>query len=180
MWFAGATLPTLGCTPAICRGLEDSIVCPTGVSTLTTSAVDPRRTAPPLTYQWNIEQAAGWSDLGDGALAYNGQNVGTISGAHTASLTFTAMALTAGQNITIPMRFRCDVSNTCGHTISAPVRITICRADVNCSGTVSVQDVFDFIGFHFGGDPRADFNGVGGITVQDIFDFLAAYFAGCG
>jgi hypothetical protein len=54
-----------------------------------------------------------------------------------------------------------------------------CPADVNLSGTVSVQDIFDFLAAYFSNDPRADFNASNTISVQDIFDYLAAYFAGC-
>ncbi len=54
-----------------------------------------------------------------------------------------------------------------------------CAADANGSGTLSVQDVFDYIGAFFANSPGADFNGVGGVTVQDLFDYLAAYFVGC-
>jgi spore germination protein YaaH len=54
-----------------------------------------------------------------------------------------------------------------------------CRADFDLSGSVSVQDVFDFLAAFFAGDARADVNGVGGLSVQDVFDFLGAYFAGC-
>ncbi len=54
-----------------------------------------------------------------------------------------------------------------------------CRADYNESGTVSVQDIFDFLADFFEGESDADFNGNGLITVQDIFDFLEAYFSGC-
>jgi hypothetical protein len=53
-----------------------------------------------------------------------------------------------------------------------------CKADYNHSGSVTVQDIFDFLAGYFTADPKADINGVGGVTVQDIFDFLAAYFAG--
>ena len=54
-----------------------------------------------------------------------------------------------------------------------------CTADFNNSGSVNVQDIFDFLAAWFVSDPRADFNGVNGINVQDIFDFLAAWFRGC-
>jgi hypothetical protein len=54
-----------------------------------------------------------------------------------------------------------------------------CRADFNQSGSVTVQDIFDFLGGYFSVNPWADINGSGAVTVQDIFDFLAAYFAGC-
>jgi hypothetical protein len=53
-----------------------------------------------------------------------------------------------------------------------------CKADYNQSGSVTVQDIFDFLGDYFIFDPKADING-GGLTVQDIFDYLAVYFAGC-
>lgn len=56
---------------------------------------------------------------------------------------------------------------------------TTCLADINRSGTLDVQDIFDFLSYWFANDCRADFNGAGGTTVQDIFDFLSAWFAGC-
>ncbi|MCC6322479.1 MAG: hypothetical protein IT438_13700 [Phycisphaerales bacterium] len=59
------------------------------------------------------------------------------------------------------------------------VPIPDCPADFNLSGTVTVQDLFDFLAAYFAGDPHADINGSASITVQDIFDFLAAYFRGC-
>jgi hypothetical protein len=54
-----------------------------------------------------------------------------------------------------------------------------CAADFNHDGTLSLQDIFDFLIAYFTADPRADFSHDGLIGVQDIFDFLAAYFAGC-
>jgi subtilisin family serine protease len=53
-----------------------------------------------------------------------------------------------------------------------------CSADFNLSGTVEVQDIFDFLNAWFAGNLAADFNG-GGISVPDIFDFLNAWFGGC-
>ena len=57
--------------------------------------------------------------------------------------------------------------------------IGACPADFNGSGTVTVQDIFDFLAAWFASTPSADFNHSGTISVQDIFDFLAAWFAGC-
>lgn len=54
-----------------------------------------------------------------------------------------------------------------------------CIADFNDSGSVSVQDLFDFLGAYFANDPRADVNTSGAVSVQDIFDYLGLYFAGC-
>ncbi len=64
-------------------------------------------------------------------------------------------------------------------TLMVVNHITGPSPDFNESGVVSVQDIFDFLGAYFSGDPRADFNGAFGISVQDIFDFMAAFFAGC-
>lgn len=54
-----------------------------------------------------------------------------------------------------------------------------CPADFNGSGTISVQDIFDYLATYFSGNLTADFNRSGEVSVQDIFDFLAAWFAGC-
>lgn len=68
----------------------------------------------------------------------------------------------------------------CGSIITDPATLTVCPADLNCSNSLTVQDIFDFLTAYFSNDPRGDFNGSGlPATVQDIFDFLAAYFAGC-
>lgn len=46
-------------------------------------------------------------------------------------------------------------------------------------GAGQVQDIFDFITGYFANDPRADVNGTGTVTVQDLFDFLGVCFS-CG
>jgi hypothetical protein len=75
--------------------------------------------------------------------------------------------------------YRCLITSTCG-TISTELGgLGVCRADFNCSNTVTVQDIFDFLAGWFSNSPSADINGAGGITVQDIFDFLTLWFASC-
>jgi hypothetical protein len=54
-----------------------------------------------------------------------------------------------------------------------------CPVDFNDDGSVTVQDIFDFLAAYFAGNANANFNGDAGVSVQDIFDYLAAYFAGC-
>ncbi len=75
-----------------------------------------------------------------------------------------------------------DLGPSAGAAV-ALIRVTppapSCPADYNNSGSVTVQDIFDFLSGYFSGAPAADFNGVGGLTVQDIFDYLTAYFQGC-
>lgn len=54
-----------------------------------------------------------------------------------------------------------------------------CAADINRSGSVTLQDLFDFLALYFSSAAAADFNGDGISSVQDIFDMLVAYFSGC-
>jgi hypothetical protein len=54
----------------------------------------------------------------------------------------------------------------------------LCAGDFNRSGSLSTQDIFDFLNAWLAGEPRGDFNG-NGLSVQDIFDFLNAWLAGC-
>lgn len=62
---------------------------------------------------------------------------------------------------------------------SRSAQVSICTADFNCAGGLTVDDLFDFLAAYFTADPRADLNASGTISVQDIFDYLAAYFVGC-
>jgi probable HAF family extracellular repeat protein len=57
--------------------------------------------------------------------------------------------------------------------------LTRCMADFNGDGTVTSQDIFDFLVAFFDGAPRADSHHDGNIDSQDLFDFLGAFFAGC-
>jgi hypothetical protein len=54
----------------------------------------------------------------------------------------------------------------------------LCDIDFNRSGTIGVDDIFDFLNAWLASQPGADFNG-GGLSVQDIFDFINAWLAGC-
>jgi hypothetical protein len=79
--------------------------------------------------------------------------------------------------------YRCVLSSaSCDNPLTVttdPAVLTFCAADYDCSGTLSVQDIFDFLAAWFAVTPDADINGVNGVNVQDIFDFLGAWFAGC-
>lgn len=54
-----------------------------------------------------------------------------------------------------------------------------CHADFNQSGSVTVQDLFDFLDPWFAGSPAGDVNHNGDTGLQDLFDYLAFWFAGC-
>ncbi len=75
--------------------------------------------------------------------------------------------------------YTCLATNSCGSTFSTAVHVLMCPPDFNCSGTLTVQDIFDFLSAWFAGTSTANYNGVNGLGVQDIFDFLSAWFAGC-
>lgn len=75
--------------------------------------------------------------------------------------------------------YDCVLTDPCGTATSDPAAISVCLPDYNCSGVVSVQDIFDYLASYFAGEARADVNASGVNSVQDIFDFLAVYFAGC-
>ena len=68
-------------------------------------------------------------------------------------------------------------------TCNAPDAATpCCHADYNKSGTVTVQDIFDFLSGWFAASPFAKVGGDGAAgtpSVQDIFGFLSAWFTGC-
>ena len=71
------------------------------------------------------------------------------------------------------------VADVFGGNLYRIVPYSVCPADFNGVGGLTVQDIFDFLNAWFGANPRADYNGQAGITVQDIFDFLGGWFAGC-
>ncbi|GEM_PF-2700762 len=54
-----------------------------------------------------------------------------------------------------------------------------CVADIDQTGTLTIQDVFEFLNLYFAADLRADINQADGVTLQDIFDFVTAFFVSC-
>lgn len=78
----------------------------------------------------------------------------------------------------------CDIAqgvslDSNGNGIPDSCEVLQCRSDFNDSGSVTVQDVFDFLTDWFANNLTADFNDSGVISVQDIFDFLNVWFTGC-
>jgi hypothetical protein len=94
------------------------------------------------------------------------------------SVTSAIHNLAADAGITYRFKAAAYGLNADGGDLTFDFTFTPCPADFNLSGSVSVQDIFDFLAAYFANDPRANFNHFGGISVQDIFDFLAAYFSG--
>ncbi|MCC6321816.1 MAG: PQQ-dependent sugar dehydrogenase [Phycisphaerales bacterium] len=149
----------LGLAPAITAEPAPASIQPGQTAMFTVAASGQN----PLSYQWRK----------DGAPLANDAR---ISGATTTTLTISD-AQPADSAL-----YDVLVTNSCSSIASTPVMLTVavpCPADINDSGGLSVQDIFDFLAAYFSNATVADFNNSGSITVQDLFDFLAAYFAGC-
>lgn len=56
---------------------------------------------------------------------------------------------------------------------------SLCPGDFDLRGTVTVQDIFEYLFAYFTADPRADLDGSGTVTLQDLFAYLVAYFSPC-
>ncbi len=74
---------------------------------------------------------------------------------------------------------RTSGEGSCTEDYQAPTTPPPCAADVDGSGSLTVNDVFTFVSAWFAGGAAADFNHSGSLSSQDIFDYLAAWFAGC-
>jgi hypothetical protein len=130
-----------------------------------------------LTYQWQQQDLGptfpDFIDISDGPVPdIFGHPIFTAAGTTTDTLTLSDGA-GYGQI------FRCVVTNAAGHVDSSEVGLLYCQADIDCSGSVTVQDIFAFLGAWFAGEDAGDFNHADGISIQDIFDFLSAWFDGC-
>lgn len=71
-------------------------------------------------------------------------------------------------------------------TVSKPIdrggvetQSLVCASDFNSSGSVNVQDLFDFLTSWFSSNRRADVDESGAVQSGDIFEFIALWFAPC-
>ncbi len=143
--------PSGSCVPAaITAHPSVQHACPGGMASFSVTASG----APPISYQWRLNSV-------------------DLPGATGPTLTFPSpQPSNAGS-------YDCVVHNNCGMATSNPASLVFCQADFNCVDGLSVQDIFDFLGAWFAGDPRGDFNGDGTTNVGDVFSFLGAWFGGC-
>jgi hypothetical protein len=158
-WAPGFSSPPPGAIESVCLG---------GTAALSVAAsASPGGVA--ITYQW-------FRSGNPSVALINGP---TPWGTFIAGATGPSLTISQVHPQDAPRYYSCAATNSCGTRNSALVFVDLCAADFNCSGAVTVQDIFDFLAAFFAGQPLADFNGVSGHSVQDIFDFLADYFAGC-
>ncbi|MBY0311704.1 MAG: serine protease [Phycisphaerales bacterium] len=97
-------------------------------------------------------------------------------GANTSTLTVSNVVLGTHPRV---IRLRAGLSNTCSVVNSAPATLTVCFADFDCNGSLTIGDLFTYLNAWFAGDPRCEVNGVGGLTIEDLFAYLNIWFAGC-
>jgi hypothetical protein len=110
-----------------------------------------------------------WSPLADGSFADHAQEpfhylsaVGTLG-----STRLPAVLCTRG-------------SSAISTSVFGIVGCPRCLADTNLDGQATLADLFAFIDDYFIRHPAADFNGSGTVTEQDVSEFIGAYFVGCG
>jgi hypothetical protein len=164
--------------PWVAVGPEASTPPEGGTVTL---SVTPATDYSNVTVQWRrngaaISDGAGGASAGGGTVSGATTVLASTSGGTPAVLTITgAQSSDSGEYSVV-------VSTSAGSATSAAASVEVgggCAADVNGTGGVSVQDIFDFLTLWLANDPIADFNGTGGVSVQDIFDFLEAWVEGC-
>lgn len=163
--------------PVLTETPSDRTLCPLGIAQFDVTVIGNG----PFMFRWQVlSETGGWTDLEDGDVEFDGPNRPflSITGASTAMVT-AQRRFREGNPKGGEVLLRCAITNACGLITTNPAVMRTCAADANCSGEVTVQDIFDFLAAYFANVPNADFNNSGVIGVQDIFDFLAAYFTGC-
>jgi hypothetical protein len=151
-------------------------VCPSGTAAFTVTVIGNG----PFSFRWQVQTATGWADLIDGDTDIDGPTMPYASVQGSSAETLLARRSFRGDHpVPGSASFRCRVGNACGTIITSPVRLITCIADFNCSGSLTVQDIFDYLQAWFAGAAEADVNG-SGVSVQDIFDYLGMWFTGCG
>ncbi len=180
----GVQLRFLGpCAPTITAQPSSVIRCPNGSAPFSITASGGVGGAGAINYQWQIQPITGgaFQAMGNdpGPLPCGGGAFSYASPINSASVNIGVRPCPGNPGAAQHFQLRCVASNSCGSSTSNEATYTICPADYNCSGSLTVNDIFDFLAAWFAGTPTANFNGVGGINVQDIFDFLTAWFVGC-
>lgn len=110
-------------------------------------------------------------------LAQNDDSFNFCGSSGTSLQSMVSLAMTQGQSVMIRVGGVGTTAFGAGQLQVSPV--ATCPCDFNANGTLSVQDLFDFLSAWFAGNSAADFNGQTGVSVQDIFDFLSCWFGGC-
>ena len=171
--------------------------CPGSSASLTVSAP----ASGPVTYRWQRTAAPGepgavdgWVDITDGPVWIAGQQVGTLTGQGTPTITLAASSIAGNEAALTQWHLftRCTAANACGSRTLSKV-LTVYSADIGVQGGVyghdGVLDNNDFVVFidlFFAGDARANVGSAGGEPGNDgAFDnndfvvFIDRFFTHC-
>lgn len=149
----------LGVGPAITQQPADARACAGGQAGFVVSSPDAE------SFRWRRDGVV----LTDGVQPSGS----TIAGSATRTL-LVLNATAADQGL-----YDCVAGNACTTTLSASRSLTICLADLDCSGDVDLADFFTFFGCYDAGGACADIDGVPGVDLADFFTFFAGFDAGC-
>jgi len=130
----------------------------------------------PLEYSWEIEDGAGvWRRLTTEPLAL------ACGGSASLASVQDGDAVLGARGCAGPFRVRAVVANPAGVTTSAPVTIAACpcRADLDASGLVELDDFFAFFNCWDTFSPCADLDASGEIDLLDFFAFFSSWDVGC-
>lgn len=94
------------------------------------------------------------------------------------------LAVTGRDGARVDVYFTADIDRdgnltTTADRVEVALSVRVCLNDINRDGSVTVQDIFDYLQAYFSNNLTADVSNDGLLSVQDIFDFLTLYFAGC-
>ncbi|MCC6320617.1 MAG: DUF1292 domain-containing protein [Phycisphaerales bacterium] len=109
-------------------------------------------------------------------LAGDGVRNFSTTGLMACLLTFETRTAYPGGIVESPRELLIDHAGLFNSAQSLPAR---CPADTDRSGTVTLQDLFDYLTQWFAGATGADSNGDGAVVLQDLFDYLSLWFAPC-
>jgi hypothetical protein len=152
--------------------------CSSGTVPFSVSTTTPR--AGPFTYQWQLQTAPGvWQGLGSDPLPLPCGGSAFATQPFSRQTSIGIRPCTAAPGAPQHFQVRCVVSDSCGTVTTNEAAYSICPADMNCDGTLNVQDFLAYLQLYATADPRANFNADPQINVQDFLAFLAAYAAGC-
>jgi hypothetical protein len=161
--------------PGIISGLQSAQTCSFGSVPFHISAAAGTGT---LNYLWEVQTSPGtWQTLGNAPIGLPCGGSAAITALDPFTDHPTVAIRPCGGGVRQQFQIRAVISNDDCTTTTTSAVYTVCPADFNCSGSVSVQDIFDFLTAYFTADLRADIDDNGSVGIQDIFDFLAGYFA---
>ncbi len=157
---------------------EDVVTCPYGMAEF---SIDPAGTEP-FVFQWQWREAGAsnlWVNVAEGP---NTDSTGIVRFLAIGSMMDTLRIARDNHvqgSIDVVAAVRCVVSSSCGDLTSELATLTVCYADVDCSGFVDLDDYMTFVASFEAGTGDGDFDGSGFVDTDDFDAFVRAFENGC-